>query len=78
MAYQNEQVGSICTYRIDADDRIVSVGDNWEAFVAENDAPDACFAPTSSDPASGTTSMIPKPTISIRRWWPKCGERFSP
>jgi len=45
MTHENEQVGSICTYRINADDQIISVGENWEAFAAENDAPDACFAP---------------------------------
>ena len=45
MANKNKDVGSICTYRIDAGDRIVSVGENWQAFADENNAQDACFAP---------------------------------
>ncbi len=45
MAKETNEVGSICTYRIDAGDRIVSVCENWQAFAERNDAPDACFAP---------------------------------
>lgn len=43
-ASSTEVVGTIYTHRVDAQDRITDVSDNWDAFAASNGAPDTCLS----------------------------------
>ena len=59
-------------YRIDRDDHVVYVGDNWQAFADENGATAACSPILFWVDLYGTSFQMLKQNTSIKYWLKGC------